>query len=124
TAWNFMYLTPELSDYLKMNAETQVSDMISTYKLVAPYWMAAHNGETQAENAFMPYQQTYSLFQAIAQINKPSQVELSKYLDSPIVPVGDLYYLDNLISVIEAPIPPPATPTPSPTDTSTSTSTA
>jgi outer membrane protein assembly factor BamB len=103
TAWNFMYLTPELANYLYANAQPQVLSAISTYQAVAPYWMAAINGETQGENALMPYQQTYSLFQAIALVRNAPQAELEKYLDTPIVPVGDLYYIDNLTALIEAP---------------------
>jgi hypothetical protein len=103
TAWNFMYLTPELGDYLHANANTNVSGIISTYQAIAPYWMVALNGETQGENALMPYQQTHSLFQAIAVVEDASRAELVKYLDNPIVPVGDLYYLDNLVAILEAP---------------------
>jgi hypothetical protein len=103
TAWNFMYLTPELADYLRDNAQTNVFNIIRTYQTIAPYWMVAINGETQGENALMPYQQTYSLFQALALIKQASRAELGDYLDTPIVPVGDLYYIDNLVSVLEAP---------------------
>ncbi len=111
TAWNFMYLTPELSDYLSTNAGPQALSIINSYQNIAPYWMVAVNGETQGENALMPYQQTHTLFQALAQVKHAERPELSKYLDSPIVPVGDLYYIDNLVSVIEAnsPIPTPTT---------------
>jgi hypothetical protein len=65
--------------------------------------MVANNGETQGENALMPYQQTHSLFQALALIARAPRAELIKYLDTPIVPVGDLYYLDNLAATLEAP---------------------
>ncbi len=102
TAWNFMYLTPELAEYLHTNAETNVLNIISTYQAIAPYWMIAINGETQGENALMPYQQTHSLFQALALIKNASGAELKEFLDTPIVPVGDLYYIDNLVSTIEA----------------------
>lgn len=62
----------------------------------------AHNGETQGESAIQPYQQTHSLFQATALIRNTPRSELLKYLDTPIVPVGDLYYIDNLVAVLEA----------------------
>lgn len=102
TMWNFMYLTPELADYLYENAQTNVLDILNTYLSIAPYWMVAINGETQGENALMPYQQTHSLFQALAQVKGASFDELLKYLDTPIVPTGDLYHIDNLVAVIEA----------------------
>ncbi len=102
TYFNFAYLTPELADYLYTNARTQVLDIINTYQAIAPYWMQAHNGETQGESTIQPYQQTPSLFQALAQAKHASRDELLKYLDTPIVPVGDLYYIDNLVAVLEA----------------------
>ncbi len=107
TYYNFAYMTPELADYLKTNARSSNPDkdilsILQKYQDIAPYWMQVHNGETQGESAIQPYQQSYSLFQALAKIKHASQNELLKNLDTPIVAVGDLYYIDNLISTIEA----------------------
>ena len=112
TAWNFMYLTPELADDLQTRATAKVQSAISTYQTIAPYWMFALNGETQGENAIMPYQQTHAIFQAKAMVANASRDELAKYLDSPITPVGDLYYIDNLVAVLEASGGSTLTPTP------------
>ena len=108
TYYNFAYMTPELADYLAANARSSDPDkdilsILQKYKDIAPYWMVAHNGETQGESAIMPYQQTHSLFQALAMVKNVPRAELVKYLDTPVVPVGDLYYIDNLVSVLEAP---------------------
>jgi hypothetical protein len=108
TYYNFAYMTPELADYLAANARSSNPDkdilsILQKYQDIAPYWMVAHNGETQGESAIQPYQQTHSLFQALALVKKAPHEELVKYLDTPIVPVGDLYYIDNLVSVLEAP---------------------
>jgi hypothetical protein len=108
TYYNFAYMTPELADYLSANARSSDPDkdilsILQKYQDIAPYWMVAHNGETQGEFAIMPYQQTHSLFQALAMVKNAPREELVKYLDTPIVPVGDLYYIDNLVSVLEAP---------------------
>jgi hypothetical protein len=108
TYYNFAYLTPELADYLAANARSSDPDhdilsILQRYQDIAPYWMVAHNGETQGESAIQPYQQTYSLFQGLALVKNASREELVRYLDTPIVPVGDLYYIDNLVSVLEAP---------------------
>ena len=107
TYFNFAYMTPELADYLRINARSTDTDkdilaILQKYHDIAPYWMAAHNGETQGESAIQPYQQTHSLFQALAQVKKAPRSELIKYLDTPIVPVGDLYYIDNLVAILEA----------------------
>jgi hypothetical protein len=134
-AYNFMYLTPELGEYLHSNVPTAMQLAMSIYTGTAssppdgtndgprsPYWMQSHSPEVQGEDGMEPYQQTHALFQAKARILKESQAELSKYLDSPIVPVGDLYYIDNLVAALDAstnPPPPtsPATPTAPPLPT-------
>lgn len=128
TVWNFLYLTPELADFLMENIPALVQEAIGTYESIAPHWMLAHNGETQGENAIMPYQQTHSLFQAKALILNQSQEQLYKFLDAPVVPVGDLYYLDNLVAILEAPGSGPSptqtgTPSASPTGAPSSTAT-
>ena len=118
TYYNFAYMTPELADFLRTNAISNdptcnvndrlmvnckdIQAILQKYQFIAPYWMQAHNSETQGESAIQPYQQTHSMFQALARVKKASREELIKYLDTPIVPVGDLYYIDNLIAVLEA----------------------
>jgi hypothetical protein len=107
THYNFAYMTPELAGYLAVNARSpdpnrDILGILQKYQDIAPYWMVAHNGETQGEFAIMPYQQTHSLFQALAMVKDAPRAELMKYLDTPIVPVGDLYYIDNLVATLEA----------------------
>ncbi len=107
TYYNFAYMTPELADYLRTNARSSNPDkdilaILQKYQDIAPYWMQVHNGETQGESAIQPYQQTHSLFQGLALVKKAPKEELTKYLDTPIVPVGDLYYIDNLVATLEA----------------------
>ncbi|MBI4664437.1 MAG: PQQ-like beta-propeller repeat protein [Verrucomicrobia bacterium] len=102
TAWNFMFLVPELADYLRQNARPKVKEAIDRYTHMAPYWMVGHNEEVQHENGLTPLHQTHALFQAKAQILKASRDELTKLLDPPSVAVGDLYYIQNLTATIEA----------------------
>jgi hypothetical protein len=97
-----MFLVPELADYLRQNALVKVQDAIDRYTRMAPYWMAGHNEEVQHENGLTPLLQTHALFQARAQILHASRDELAKVLDTPVVPVGDLFHLQNLIATIEA----------------------
>jgi outer membrane protein assembly factor BamB len=119
TYYNFAHMTPELADYLAINARSadpnkDILVILQKYQDIAPYWMMAHNGETQGESALMPYQQTHSLFQGLAQIKKASRQELLKYLDTPIIPTGDMYYIDNLVSLLQA-ADAPGSPTVTPT---------
>lgn len=102
TAWNFMFLVPELADHLRQHALPKARDAIERYTRMAPYWMAGHNEEVQHENGLTPLQQTHALFQARAQILQASRDELAGFLDTPTVPVGDLYYLENLLATLEA----------------------
>lgn len=112
TYYHFAYMTPELAEYLVENdmdpgdpgydAEKDIEAILQEYRDIAPYWMQAHNGQTQGEYTIQPYQQTYSLFQARAQVEQASFEELVKNLDEPIVPVGDLYYIDNVVAALEA----------------------
>lgn len=102
TAWNFMFLVPELSDHLHENALAKVQDAVDRYTRMAPYWMVGHNEEVQHENGITPYHQTYALFQAKAQVLRASRDELAMFLDTPLVPAGDLFYIQNLIAVLEA----------------------
>jgi len=102
TAWNFMFMVPELADYMRQNALSKVQDAIDRYTHMAPYWMVGHNEEVQHENGITPLYQTHALFQAKAQILKASRDELAKVLDTPVIRTGDLFYLQNLIATLEA----------------------
>lgn len=103
TAWNFMFLVPELADYLRQHALSKVQDAIERYTRMAPYWMVGHNEEVQHENGITPLHQTHALFQAKAQILHASRDQLAGLLDTPLVPAGDLFYIQNLIATLEAP---------------------
>ncbi len=45
----------------------------------------------------------YALFQAKAFVLQESRQELSKYLDVPAFTVGDLFYIQNLVALLETP---------------------
>jgi hypothetical protein len=102
TAWNFMFLVPESADYLRQNALLKVQEAVERYTRMAPYWIAGHNEEVQHENGITPLHQTHALFQAKAHILQASRNELAKVLDTPVVPAGDLFYIQNLIATLEA----------------------
>jgi hypothetical protein len=102
TAWNFMFLVPELADYLRENALVKVQEAVERYTRMAPYWMAGHNEEVQHENGITPLHQTHALFQAKAQILQAPRDQLAKVLDTPVVPAGDLFFIQNLIATLEA----------------------
>jgi hypothetical protein len=99
---NFLYLVPELADYLRSNARGKVEEALNEYQGVAPYWFVSRLEVTFAEGVIQPLHDTHAIFQARALILKDSRADLSPYLDVPAFPVGDLYYIDNLVSLLEA----------------------
>jgi hypothetical protein len=99
---NFIWLTPELGDYLHQTILTQVTDAVAEYHWVVPYWFVAKYDAAPAESITEAlYDQNVLL--AKAYILKQNREELLKYLDVPAFARGDLFYLNNLITVIEAP---------------------
>lgn len=99
---NFMYLVPELGQYLHDNAFEKVQTAINEYETIAPYWFVSKIEATIGEGTQAPLYDYHALFQAKAQILQESQEELGKYIDVPAFPVGDLFFIDNLIAVLEA----------------------
>jgi hypothetical protein len=100
---NFIYMVPELAQYLHDHALARVQETVDEYLWVTPLWFVART-ETSFGEATIHHQFDYfGLFQAKALILKEPRAELARYLDVPGAAVGDLYYIQNLISLIEAP---------------------
>lgn len=102
-ARNFMFLTPELADYLAAQAGSTANAAISLYTSVAPYWFATWFEATYAEGAVQPLYDYAALFAAKALIQNAPRSELVKYLDVPAFARGDLFYIQNLVLALQAP---------------------
>jgi outer membrane protein assembly factor BamB len=100
---NFIWIVPELGEYLNQNALSKVQDAYNDYNYVGPYWFVSRFGATEDEGVVQPIFDYYALFQTKALILKESRQELTKFLDVPAFERGDLYYILNLIAAIEAP---------------------
>lgn len=98
---NFIYLVPELADYLRDNALTAVTDALTEYESVAPYWFVTFFAGGYAENAIVPLHDAHAIFMAKALILEASGDELAQYLDEPGFPVGDLFHVQKLTAAIE-----------------------
>ena len=129
-ARNFMYLAPELGQYMRQHALPQVAEALAEYNRVAPYWFVSRHAAAVDEGAMsIPYD-NWALFQAKAYILGEPYAQLVKYLDVPAYAVGDLYYIDDLIAALDAsgmapsPTATPATPGATATRTPTSVATA
>jgi outer membrane protein assembly factor BamB len=99
---NFVFLTPELADYLESNIRNQVVEAIEEYEYIAPYWFVSRYEATLGEGSMSNLYMHNALFQAKAQILCESQAELSKYLDVPGFARGDLLYMQNLVAALES----------------------
>ncbi|MBI4136842.1 hypothetical protein HY469_02155 [Candidatus Roizmanbacteria bacterium] len=133
-AGGFLWLVPETADLLiAAGAQNKIHEYIygnTTHKgheYLMPYWFVSRVDEAtrnhhfhannKAENSMSQYYDYSSLFNAKAFALKESRSELEKYLDVPAVERGDLYYIQNLVSTIEAtggtnPTPTSSQPTP------------
>jgi hypothetical protein len=102
-ARNFMYITPELGDYLRANALTKIQTAITEYNKIGPYWLSSRYDAAIGESATQNLYDYPAMFQAKAFILKEPRDQLTKYLDAPAFEKGDLFYIQNLITAIEAP---------------------
>ena len=100
-ASNFMYLVPELAEYLRNNALAGVNSALAEYETVAPYWFVTFFSGAYAENAIVPLYDAHSIFMAKALILEESGDELAQYLDEPGFPTGDLFHIQKLTAAIE-----------------------
>ena len=101
-ARNFIWLVPELGDYMRQNKLTAVQEAIIEYEAVAPYWFVARYEAAIGESVMSNLYNYHALFLAKALILQDSQSELTKYLDVPAFMRGDLFYIQNLVTAIEA----------------------
>jgi outer membrane protein assembly factor BamB len=102
-ARNFMWLTPELGDYLNRYAYTTVQQAFNEYQYIAPYWFVSRYESMMNEGVMSPLWNYPAMFQAKAYILRASRAELSKYLDAPAFERGDLFYIQNIVATLQAP---------------------
>lgn len=102
-ARNFIYLVPELADYLYQQNPGAMQAAIAEYEYIAPYWFVSRYESAIGESAMQHLYDYHALFLARAYILNESQAELSKYVDVPAFARGDLFYIQNLVAALEAP---------------------
>jgi outer membrane protein assembly factor BamB len=100
-ARNFMFLTPELGDYLNQHLYEQVQVAVNEYTYVAPYWFVANFDSSYGEATSHHLYDTPALFQAKAYILRQPHTELAKWLDAPAFSRGDLFYIQNLAAILD-----------------------
>lgn len=98
---NFMYMTPELATSLRTSALSKVQGAVNEYETIAPYWFVSQLSVTYGEGVIHPYYDYNTLFQAKALILQEPYNTLTNYLDVPATAIGDLAYIQNLVTLIE-----------------------
>jgi hypothetical protein len=96
-----MFLTPELADYMDQHIHSQVQVAVAEYEYVAPYWFVPMFDGSYGEGTFQHLYDSPALFQAKAYILGQPYEELVKWLDAPAFYRGDLFYIQNLVAVLE-----------------------
>jgi hypothetical protein len=118
-AQNFMWMTPELAQYLYANAQAKVQTAFNHYQTDAPYWFVSKFEATYRESINHNLYDNWALFAMKAWFtpsnSQTTREALFKYLDSPAFARGDLYYIRNLVATIEAPSDGSPVPTAGPT---------
>lgn len=122
-AGGFLWLVPELGEYLRLNALPTINTIVKNQEKMTPYWMIPNVDEGhRLENDFYnegtlsPLYDTSSLFLAKAYIQKNTREELQQYLHGSGMYRGDLFYIQNLVATLQATTTSPPTPTPVPGD--------
>jgi hypothetical protein len=101
TSRNWMWMTPELAQYLHDNALSKVQAAVDEYQRITPYWFVAGFQDTTGESVHEPMYDVLMLQAKALVLGQPAS-ELVKYLDVPGFARGDLFYIQNLTTVIAA----------------------
>jgi hypothetical protein len=110
-AGGYLFLVPELGEYLHRHARDKVATQVRLQnETITPLWFLARVDESTKlpvhtkfnEGATSHFYDVSGTFNALALALKLSQAELLPYLDSPLVQRGDLFYIQNLVSTVEA----------------------
>jgi hypothetical protein len=101
TSRNWMWMTPELAQYLHDNALSKVQAAVDEYQRITPDWFVAGFPDTTGEAIHEPMYDVLMLRAKAFALEQPAS-ELVKYLDVPAFARGDLFYIQNLVTVIAA----------------------
>lgn len=99
---NYMFMVPELAEQMRLNVFNEVQNQMDEIDYIAPYWFVSKYDSTRYEGILQQLYDYHSIFQARALILEAPYDELIKYLDVPAFDRGDLFYINNLISTLEA----------------------
>jgi len=99
---DFMFMCPELADYMQQNLESRIAQAVEEYNWVGPYWFVSRYEGTVSEGATSCLYHNQPMFEAKAWILDQPYEELIKYVDCSGFKYGDLFYLNNLVTALQA----------------------
>jgi len=102
TSRNFLYLTKELGDYMRQNNGSVIGGAVNEYTYLSPFWFSTNNNNAFQEGVQHNLWEREALFSAKAWVQGAGQSELSKYIDAPTFDRGDYFYINNLVTALEA----------------------
>jgi hypothetical protein len=101
-ARNFMFLTPEIGDFMNRNLLDPCREAFAEYDTVAPYWVSSQFDNTVGEGTYQHLYDHPAMFQAKAYVLGEPYADLAPWLDAPAFPVGDLFYIQDLVAALSA----------------------
>jgi len=102
-ARNFMYLTKDVGAAYRPSLQGKVQEALNEYNYVAPYWLATNFENAPGERGRQHLYNQPAMYQAYAYILNAPKTTLIKYLAGPKFERGDLFFIQNMVALLEAP---------------------
>lgn len=98
----YAHSVPELWAFLRATNSERLEGQLDNHTLRNPYWMMSRSSICYGETGNHPPIEYYGFFQLKARGLEARPEDLILYLDAPGCRVGDLYYIHNLTTLLEA----------------------
>ena len=99
----FSKAAPEVGRLAKDNFAAEMKAFSERYEMAQPAWFIARgNTNINAEFCYTAPEESLQVFCIRAWVNGESGEKLERYLDTPWMERGDLYYLQKLVETIRA----------------------
>lgn len=102
-AFKFLWMCPELWEYLMDEIPSQVEDVVEEMQRVAPYWPAKLFPLGYNEDGQQNFLNSNLMIEAYGAASLMNQQELAARIDAPELKIGDLDYIHSLSTALEAP---------------------
>ncbi|OGD09456.1 hypothetical protein A2397_02095 [Candidatus Amesbacteria bacterium RIFOXYB1_FULL_44_23] len=100
---DFLDLVPEVGSFMSQHALPEVTNQVTAYERMAPYWFMVNAPEAAGEVSVQPWQDRTGLLNAKRYVLNATRSQLEPYVDVPALKTGDLFYIQGLTKTISAP---------------------